>query len=232
MRKKLLDGNTLSVKRHSSPYTTLGRLHRAAGKEEGKSGCVLNMGEIRNIHPSMSIHFPAELNWLTDEKYVLVRQYSSLWVEISSNFELAVVKRRPGDCVVLRADGWIGRLDERWGGEKRSTRTEFSLRDWQTKQKKNKTFLDYVVQKRNPHENFFNNDVQDTHYQVKFGYRTGWNQNYFPFLEVERGERAKDEFFFHRSSFWHFDIMMKIGRWTKTPQKQHTFSILVYLFCI
>jgi hypothetical protein len=61
----------------------------------------------------------------------------------------------------------------RVGGEKRSTRTEFSLRDWQTKQE-NKTFLDSVVRKRNPDEKKFNNDVQDTHYpQVKFGYRTG-----------------------------------------------------------
>jgi hypothetical protein len=58
-------------------------------------------------------------------------------------------------------------------GEKRSTRTEFSLREWQTKQKKNKTLLDYEVQKQNPDENKFNNDVQDTHYQVKFRYRIG-----------------------------------------------------------
>jgi hypothetical protein len=88
------------------------------------------------------------------------------------------------------------------------------------------------VQKRNPHENFFNNDVQDTHYQVKFGYRTGWNQNYFPFLGVERGERAKDEFFSHRSSFWHFDIMMKIGRWTKKTQKTTTHFLIIGLLIL
>jgi hypothetical protein len=42
------------VKRHSSPYTPLGCLHRAAGKEEGKNGCPKHWRSSQ--HSSITVH--------------------------------------------------------------------------------------------------------------------------------------------------------------------------------
>jgi hypothetical protein len=64
-------------------------------------------------------------------------------------------------------------LDESCGGGRNGQHGQSFLYVIGKQNKENKTFLDYVVQKRNPDEKKFNNDVQDTHYQVKFGYRTG-----------------------------------------------------------